>query len=187
MRELAGATRSHPTWGALGQGLLILAALWWAWAAYAWLTNTVDPGEGRGVGCDGGDVRRRAGGPRRLRPPRCRFRGCLPDRERHAPHAVHARSAGRPRPAGGDPADRSHDTRRHRSHHRRGVRPQRASADALAGRRRPVRTAPRWDARLARATSALHRTSRADRDHRHRRVSDRHRARGERAPGSARA
>jgi len=34
-----------PTWGALGHGLLILAALWWAWAAYAWLTNTVDPGE----------------------------------------------------------------------------------------------------------------------------------------------
>jgi low temperature requirement protein LtrA len=35
-----------PTWGGLGHGLLILAALWWAWAAYAWLTNTVDPGEG---------------------------------------------------------------------------------------------------------------------------------------------
>jgi len=35
-----------PTWGGLGHGLLILAALWWAWAAYAWLTNTTDPGEG---------------------------------------------------------------------------------------------------------------------------------------------
>jgi low temperature requirement protein LtrA len=35
-----------PTWGGLAHGLLILAALWWAWAAYAWLTNTVDPGEG---------------------------------------------------------------------------------------------------------------------------------------------
>jgi low temperature requirement protein LtrA len=22
------------------------AALWWAWAGYAWLTNTVDPDEG---------------------------------------------------------------------------------------------------------------------------------------------
>jgi low temperature requirement protein LtrA len=31
------------TWHGLGHGLLILAALWWAWAAYAWLTNTVDP------------------------------------------------------------------------------------------------------------------------------------------------
>jgi len=35
-----------PTWSGLGHGLLILGALWWAWAAYAWLTNTVDPGEG---------------------------------------------------------------------------------------------------------------------------------------------
>ena len=35
-----------PTWGGLGHGLLILAALWWAWAAYAWLTNTIDPDEG---------------------------------------------------------------------------------------------------------------------------------------------
>jgi low temperature requirement protein LtrA len=35
-----------PTWAGLGHGLLILGALWWAWAAYAWLTNTVDPGEG---------------------------------------------------------------------------------------------------------------------------------------------
>jgi len=31
-----------PTWSGLGHGLLILAALWWAWAAFAWLTNTVD-------------------------------------------------------------------------------------------------------------------------------------------------
>jgi low temperature requirement protein LtrA len=35
-----------PSWSGLGHGLLILAALWWAWAAYAWLTNTVDPDEG---------------------------------------------------------------------------------------------------------------------------------------------
>ena len=35
-----------PTWSGLGHGLLILAALWWAWASYAWLTNAVDPGEG---------------------------------------------------------------------------------------------------------------------------------------------
>jgi low temperature requirement protein LtrA len=35
-----------PTWSGLGHGLLIVTALWWAWAAYAWLTNTVDPGEG---------------------------------------------------------------------------------------------------------------------------------------------
>ena len=35
-----------PSWSGLGHGLLILAALWWAWAAYAWLTNTVDAGAG---------------------------------------------------------------------------------------------------------------------------------------------
>jgi low temperature requirement protein LtrA len=28
------------------RGLLLLGALWWAWAAYAWLTNTLNPEEG---------------------------------------------------------------------------------------------------------------------------------------------
>jgi low temperature requirement protein LtrA len=38
---------SHsPTWGGLLRGLLLLGALWWAWGAYAWLTNTLDPEEG---------------------------------------------------------------------------------------------------------------------------------------------
>jgi len=36
---------SNPTWSGLEHALLLLIALWWAWAAYAWLTNTVDPGE----------------------------------------------------------------------------------------------------------------------------------------------
>jgi low temperature requirement protein LtrA len=35
-----------PTSGGLLRGLLLLGALWWAWAAYAWLTNTLDPEEG---------------------------------------------------------------------------------------------------------------------------------------------
>jgi low temperature requirement protein LtrA len=35
-----------PTWGGLLRGLLLLGALWWAWASYAWLTNTLDPEEG---------------------------------------------------------------------------------------------------------------------------------------------
>ena len=35
-----------PTWGGLARGLLVLSALWWAWAAYAWLTNTLNPEEG---------------------------------------------------------------------------------------------------------------------------------------------
>jgi low temperature requirement protein LtrA len=37
---------NNPTWSGLGHGLLILATLWWAWTAYAWLTNTVDPDVG---------------------------------------------------------------------------------------------------------------------------------------------
>jgi low temperature requirement protein LtrA len=32
----------NPTWEGLGQGLLVLIALWWAWGAYAWLTNYID-------------------------------------------------------------------------------------------------------------------------------------------------
>jgi low temperature requirement protein LtrA len=36
----------NPTGSGLGHALLILGALWWAWASYAWLTNTVDPGLG---------------------------------------------------------------------------------------------------------------------------------------------
>src|SRR2546428_224468 len=36
----------NPTWGGLLRGVLLLGALWWAWSAYAWLTNTLDPEEG---------------------------------------------------------------------------------------------------------------------------------------------
>jgi low temperature requirement protein LtrA len=34
------------TWPGLGRGLLVLTALWWAWASYAWLTNTVAADDG---------------------------------------------------------------------------------------------------------------------------------------------
>jgi low temperature requirement protein LtrA len=37
---------AHPTWGGLLRGILVLGAIWWAWAAYAWLTNTLNPEEG---------------------------------------------------------------------------------------------------------------------------------------------
>jgi low temperature requirement protein LtrA len=41
------ALMSHrPTWAGVGQGMLVLALLWWAWTAYAWLTSVVDPEEG---------------------------------------------------------------------------------------------------------------------------------------------
>lgn len=32
----------HRSWAGLGQGLLVLAALWWVWASFAWLTNTAN-------------------------------------------------------------------------------------------------------------------------------------------------
>ncbi len=35
-----------PTWGGIGEGLMILALLWWSWVGYAWLTSVVDPEEG---------------------------------------------------------------------------------------------------------------------------------------------
>ncbi len=38
--------RSDPTWGGVVRAGLLLSLLWWAWSAYAWLTNTVDPEEG---------------------------------------------------------------------------------------------------------------------------------------------
>lgn len=36
----------HPTWGGVLRGMLMLAALWWAWTGYAWLTSTMDVDEG---------------------------------------------------------------------------------------------------------------------------------------------
>jgi low temperature requirement protein LtrA len=34
------------TWRGIGRGLLVLAAIWWAWTGYAWLTNALEPEEG---------------------------------------------------------------------------------------------------------------------------------------------
>ena len=36
----------NTTWQGLGQGVLVLALLWWSWVGYAWLTSVVDPEEG---------------------------------------------------------------------------------------------------------------------------------------------
>jgi low temperature requirement protein LtrA len=32
----------NATWSGMGHALLILTALWWAWASYAWLTNAIE-------------------------------------------------------------------------------------------------------------------------------------------------
>ena len=40
--QVTASIAEDPTWEGLGEGLLILAAVWWAWAAYGWLTNAID-------------------------------------------------------------------------------------------------------------------------------------------------
>ena len=61
--QVTALMADEPTWAGLARGMLVLAALWWAWAAYAWLTNTIDPEEGaraaRDARRDGRDARRR--------------------------------------------------------------------------------------------------------------------------------
>ena len=43
--QVTATIAKEPTWEGLGEGVLILAAVWWAWAAYGWLTNAIDPDE----------------------------------------------------------------------------------------------------------------------------------------------
>jgi low temperature requirement protein LtrA len=46
LTQVTALMSDKPTWEGLGQGMLVLAALWWAWAAYAWLTNYIAADEG---------------------------------------------------------------------------------------------------------------------------------------------
>jgi low temperature requirement protein LtrA len=43
--QVATLLADNPTFAGIGRGVLVLAALWWAWSAYAWLTNNLDPEE----------------------------------------------------------------------------------------------------------------------------------------------
>jgi low temperature requirement protein LtrA len=43
--QVTGLLSDEATWEGLAHALMILALLWWSWACYAWLTNTVDPEE----------------------------------------------------------------------------------------------------------------------------------------------
>jgi low temperature requirement protein LtrA len=36
----------NPTWEGVGQGMLVLAAIWWSWGGYAWLTDTLASDDG---------------------------------------------------------------------------------------------------------------------------------------------
>jgi low temperature requirement protein LtrA len=44
--QVTSLLADDPTWSGVLRGMLILAALWWAWAAYAWLTSAMDVDEG---------------------------------------------------------------------------------------------------------------------------------------------
>ena len=44
--QVATLLAADPTFAGMGRSVPVLAALWWAWTAYAWLTNIVDPEEG---------------------------------------------------------------------------------------------------------------------------------------------
>ena len=44
--QVATLLANDPTLAGIVRGVLVVAALWWPWTAYAWLTNTVDPEEG---------------------------------------------------------------------------------------------------------------------------------------------
>jgi low temperature requirement protein LtrA len=46
MTQVTSLLADDPTWGGVLRGMLVLAALWWAWAAYAWLTSAMDVDEG---------------------------------------------------------------------------------------------------------------------------------------------
>jgi low temperature requirement protein LtrA len=44
--QVTALMAAEPTWAGLAKGMLVLSALWWAWAAFSWLTNTVSAEEG---------------------------------------------------------------------------------------------------------------------------------------------
>ena len=46
MTQVTILLADDPTWGGVLRGMLVLAALWWAWSVYAWLTSTLDLDEG---------------------------------------------------------------------------------------------------------------------------------------------
>ena len=46
MTQVTILLADDPTWGGVFRGMLVLAALWWAWSVYAWLTSATDVDEG---------------------------------------------------------------------------------------------------------------------------------------------
>ena len=46
MTQVTSRLADDPNWAGVLRGMLVLAALWWAWAVYAWLTSAMDVDEG---------------------------------------------------------------------------------------------------------------------------------------------
>jgi low temperature requirement protein LtrA len=46
LTQVTSRLADDPTWGGVLRALLVVAALWWAWEVYAWLTSTLDVDEG---------------------------------------------------------------------------------------------------------------------------------------------
>jgi low temperature requirement protein LtrA len=46
LTQVTSLLADDPTWGGVLRGMLVLAALWWAWNVYAWLTSAMDVDEG---------------------------------------------------------------------------------------------------------------------------------------------
>lgn len=44
--QVTGLLVENPTWPGLMHGMLVLAALWWAWNVFAWLTSAMDLNDG---------------------------------------------------------------------------------------------------------------------------------------------
>ncbi len=44
--QVTAMLADDPTWAGVFRGMLVLAALWWAWTVYAWLTSATDVDEG---------------------------------------------------------------------------------------------------------------------------------------------
>jgi low temperature requirement protein LtrA len=44
--QVTGLILANPTWLGILHGMLVLAALWWAWNVYAWLSSAMDVDEG---------------------------------------------------------------------------------------------------------------------------------------------
>jgi low temperature requirement protein LtrA len=46
MTQVTSLLADEPTWAGVLRGMLVLAALWWAWETFAWLTSAMDVDEG---------------------------------------------------------------------------------------------------------------------------------------------